>query len=225
MNKRARNRLIGVTAIIVIVAAAILMSAGKGGAYSRMVSDVVGDAGVAGERIKVSGSVVEGSWDRKANPMRFEIRDEGADPGPDVPVLKVEYRGGVPSTFGDGVVAMITGEIDDQGVLVSEDMVTKCPSKYTSATKAETVALALSGPTGVPTNVTGYIVTGTIGPVGGEYRFKISDADDGSGDALAVAFEGGLPDTVTDGVQVVIGGSLGEDGIYTATSVSLAAVE
>jgi cytochrome c-type biogenesis protein CcmE len=224
VNKRARNRLLGVTAIIVIVGLAILLGAGgTDGAYSRTVTQVVEDQELVGERVKVSGTVVEGSWDRKSNPMRFEIRDENETGGP---TLDVVYNGGVPSTFGDGVVAIVTGELGADGTITTEDMITKCPSKYESATEALTVPSLLGmgdGVLGKPTQVTGYVVAGSLGPVGGEYRFKISA--EGGGEELPVFWEGALPAGLSDGMQVVLGGELGDDGIYTATSVALSDTE
>ena len=75
MNKRARIRLIGVTAIVLIGVGAILLGAGsKDGAYYRQVSEIVEDESVQGERVQVGGEVVAGSWDQQSNPMRFEIR-------------------------------------------------------------------------------------------------------------------------------------------------------
>ena len=223
MNKRARNRLIGVTAIILVAAAAIMAAAaGGGGAYSRTVSDVAGNTEMAGERIKVSGEVVAGSWDRKANPMRFEIRDEKAKPG--AAIIKVEYSGGVPSTFGDGVVAVVTGDLsDDATLIVSDDMITKCPSKYESATTALTVAALRKAKVGVPTKVTGVVVPGSIGDATGAVRFKITD--EGGSDELSVGYVGALPAGMNDGMAVVIGGELGSDGIYTATDVALSDTE
>lgn len=223
MNKRARNRLIGVTAIILIVVVAILLGASsKDGAYSRTVKEVAGNKDLAGERVRVSGEVVKGSWDRKANPMRFEIRDEKAKEG--APTIKVEYSGGVPSTFGDGVVAVVTGELSSDSTLITtDDMITKCPSKYQSATKALNVASLLSAGDAVmgkPTQITGLVVAGSIGPVTGPYRFKI--VDEGGTQELPIFWEGALPEGMNDGMQVVIGGELGKDGVYAATSVALA---
>lgn len=226
MNKRARNRLLGVTAIIVIVGLAILLGAGgQDGAYSRTVSDVVEDSELVGERVKVSGSVVEGSWDRKSNPMRFTIRDESAQGGPTIDVV---YNGGVPSTFGDGVVAIITGELDADKTITSDNMITKCPSKYESATGALTVSSLLSQVeevTGKPVDITGYIVAGSVQPPGGTARFAIVGNKDGSGDVVPVFYEGALPANMDDGTQVVIGGALGEDGVFAATSVALSDTE
>ena len=128
MNKRARNRLIGVTAIIVIIALAVVVSTGsEDGALYRTVGDVVDNPELVGERVSVGGAVVNGSWNRESNPMEVEIREEGTDDGP---VIAVRYNGGVPSTFGDGVVAIIKGTVTADGIIESDDMITKCPSKY-----------------------------------------------------------------------------------------------
>lgn len=220
MNKRARNRLIVVTAVILVAAAAIMaFAAGTGGAYQRTVADVAGKSELAGERIKVSGEVVAGSWDRKADPMRFEIRDEKADS--DAPTIKVEYSGGVPSTFGDGVVAVVTGDLSDDATLImSNDMITKCPSKYESASTAFTIDQLLEAKTGVPIKVTGTIVAGSIADATKDIRFKIADKN--GTNELPVAFLGGFPKGMNDGMSVVLTGELGEDGVYTATAVALA---
>lgn len=222
MNKRARNRLIGVTAIILIAAAAIMATVSGGGAYSRTVSDVAGNTEMAGERIKVSGEVVAGSWDRKANPMRFEIRDEKAAAG--APTIKVEYSGGVPSTFGDGVVAVVTGDLsEDAGLIVSDDMITKCPSKYESAEGALTVAGLLAQTAAGYKPVSAYVVADSIAPATGDIRFKVADPD--GGPELPISFAGALPDGMKDGSFVVLGGNLEPDGVYVATSVALSDTE
>ncbi len=219
MNKRARNRLIGVTAIILVAVVAIFFGAGANdGAYSRTVSDVAGTTEFAGERVRVSGTVIDGSWDRRSNPMRFEIRDEGATGGP---TIKVEYTGGVPSTFGDGVVAIVTGEINADGTLLtSGDMITKCPSKYESATGALSVDELLAQTSAGYKPVTGFIVSGSIKPVTEEIRFKVQATAEG-GAQVPVFFGGALPDGMADGSQVVLGGELDGDGVYVATSVAL----
>lgn len=220
MNKRARNRLVGITAIIIVAVIAIFFGAGANdGAYSRTVSDVAGNTELAGKRVRVSGTVIEGSWNRRSDPMRFEIRDEGATGGP---TIKVEYTGSVPATFGDGVVAIVTGELNADGTLItSTDMITKCPSKYESATGALSVDELLAQTSKGYKPVSGFIVSGSIKPVTEEIRFKIQASAEG-GSQIPVFFEGALPDGLTDGSQVVLGGELDEDGVYVATSVALA---
>jgi cytochrome c-type biogenesis protein CcmE len=224
VNKRARMRLIGVTAIIMISVVAIVVGVGAGdGSYSRNVSDVVGDSEAIGERVRVTGTVIPGSWDKKSSPMRFDIRDEGATSGPQIAVV---YNGGVPSTFGDEVTAIITGVINADGVLESEDMITKCPSKYESATGALTVADLLAegeGVIGKSVRLTGYVVSGSIQPPGGAVRFIISD--EGGSPALDVFYDGAIPEGMADGSQVVLGGLLDEQGVFDAVSVSLSDTE
>ena len=227
MNKRARTRLIGVTAIILIAIAAIILGAGsKQGAYYKTVKDVAQDESLVGERVRVGGAVVAGSWDKKSNPMRFEIREEG-DESADGPTIKVVYNGTVPSTFGDGVVAIVTGELDQAGTIESNDMITKCPSKYQSATGALSVNDLVSGGsdlTGKSVKVTGYVV-GEIEPPGGEVRFVISQSAGGEGKTVKIFYDGAVPQGIADDKQVVIGGSLDSAGIFDAISVSLSESE
>lgn len=221
MNKRAQVRLIGVTAIILIAVAAILFgTAQKEGARQLGVGEIAADTSLVGERVKVGGSVVPGSWDKKSNPMRFEIREEGEKSGP---TLKVVYSGQVPSTFGDDVAAIITGTLKEGGLIEATDMITKCPSKYESATGAETVEQLLKNASkvaGKPIRVTGYVVTGSIKAPGSGERFRIADKAAG-GSSVGVVYEGALPDGMADGSSVVLGGSLGTDGVFSATSVAI----
>ncbi|NTU70707.1 MAG: cytochrome c maturation protein CcmE [Coriobacteriia bacterium] len=224
MNKRARIRLIGVTAAILIaVAAMVYYTGGKQGAYEADIAAITTDKSLVGEQVKVGGTVVAGSWDKKSNPMRFTIRGE-QDSANTGPTLKVVYTGTVPATFGDGVVAIVTGKIDDQGVLTAGDMITKCPSKYESATGATPIADVVAGGAtleGKPMRVTGYLKPASLAPAGSTGdRFIIAQNADGSGQAVPVTFAGVLPDGIKDGVQLVLGGEL-SDGKFVATSVAL----
>lgn len=227
MNKRARNRLIGVTAIILIAIVAIVFGAGgQQGAYYKTVKDVAEDSTLVGERVRVGGAVVTGSWDKNSNPMRFAIREEG-DESADGPTINVVYNGTVPSTFGDGVVAIITGELSDDGTIESNDMITKCPSKYTSATGAMSVTDLVKGGadlSGTPVKVTGY-VKGEILPPGGDVRFTIAAEATGAGTTLDVFYDGAVPAGMSPGSQVVLGGSLDDGGVLDATSVALSDTE
>ncbi len=227
MNKRARARLIGVTAIILLAIAAIIIGAGgKQGAYYKTVSDVATDESLVGERVRVGGAVVAGSWDKRSNPMRFAIREED-DETADGPTIKVVYSGTVPSTFGDGVVAIVTGELTSDGTINSDDMITKCPSKYQSATGALSVQdLVARGEdlTGKSVKVTGY-VSGEILPPGGAVRFTISNGADGADPSVDVFYDGAIPEGMKTGSQVVLGGALDENGTFDAVSVAMSESE
>lgn len=224
MNKRARNRLIGVTAIVLLAIAAVFASIGSRGgtAYYKSVDEIAKDDSLVGQRVKVGGAVVPGSWDRKSNPMTFEIRDENDKAG-DGPILRVVYTEGVPSTFGDGVTAILTGELGADGTLTAGEMITKCPSKYESATGAMPVGdLVESGEAmiGKTVKVTGFVKAGSIVPPGGLVRFAIA-SEDASGPQIEVGYEGALPAGMSDGSQVVLTGAMEEDGVFVATNVAM----
>ena len=223
MNKRARNRLIGVTAIILIAIGAIIFGSTSMGGSSKNTTVAVAatDAALVGKYVQVAGTVVAGSWDKKTNPMQFTIADEKADAN--APTIKVVYNGTVPTTFGDGTPTIITGKVTKDKTIDAQTLITKCPSKYQSATGALPVADLLAkkdSVTGQPSEVTGYVVTGSVKAAGEPVRFVIGATASG-GATLPIHFEAGLPQGVTDGAKVVIGGSLGADGTYTATSVAL----
>ena len=224
MNKRARMRLIGVTAVILIaIAAVVLLTGNKQGAVYSTVPKVVEDPSLIGKRVKVGGTVVEGSWDKKSNPMVFVVRDE-ADKTGSGPTLKVIYTGAAPSTFGDGVVAIVTGVLEDSKTLKATEMITKCPSKYESAQGAIPVAdLLLKGDSvvGKPVRATGYVKPGSIADAAAGDRFVVAEKPDGTGKTIAVTFSGALPSGMKDGAQVVIAGEPEANGKFTATSVAL----
>jgi cytochrome c-type biogenesis protein CcmE len=228
VNKRARVRLIGVTAVILIaVAAMVYYTGGKQGAYEGDLAAVAKDASLVGKQVKVGGAVVAGSWDKKSNPMRFAIRGE-KDTSATGPTLNVIYTGNVPATFGDGVVAIVTGKLDANGTVTATDMITKCPSKYESATGATPVADLMGrgqSMEGKPVRVTGYVKAGSLAPAGASGdRFIVAANPDGSGTVVAVTYSGVLPDGIKDGSQVVMGGAL-EQGKFVATSVALEAAQ
>ena len=223
MNKRARNRLVGVTVIILIVVAAIIYGSNQGdnaSAFSKTVPDVAQGTAFVGKRVQVTGSVVAGSWNKGTNPMRFSIREEGKTSGPE---LKVVYSGTVPNTFGDDNIAIVTGTLSKDKTIDATQLIVKCPSKYQSKTGALTIETLLArkaNVTGKPVKLSGFVVVGTFKPAGGAERFRISSAA-GSGTEMSVKFDGGTPAGFADKVEVVLGGSLDSQGVFDATSVSL----
>jgi cytochrome c-type biogenesis protein CcmE len=219
MNKRARNRLIGVTAIILIVAAAFIPLMMSGGAKETSVADLAtgGNAALVGTRVKVTGAVVAGSWDKKTNPMVFKIRTEGATSGPEV---LVTYNGSAPNTFGSDTIAILTGQLDSLGALTASEMVTKCPSKYETSTEAAPIADVLAAPPDSPIRMQGFVVPGSQGAASAAERFKLAANADGTGASVAITFTGTTPAGFADGVKVVVFGKL-EGGVFVATDVSI----
>jgi len=222
VNKRAKQRLIGVTILIfVAVGALILFSDFSGGTATKTsVAQALTEADLVGSQVEVSGQVVAGSWVSGANPFVFEIEDSE---DPDSGRLRVVWNEVVPGSFGDGTTATITGVLEEDGSINAKYLVTKCPSKYESATGALLVSDAIGRSEellGVTLKVTGVVVGGSVQPAGFSPRFQIADNADGA-NPLDVAFAGGLSDEFGDGVKVVITGSLEADGVFQATEVAL----
>lgn len=222
MNKRAKQRLIGVTIIIVLVVGALIVFLNVGGASAKPVtiSEVLKDKSLVGRQVEVSGQVVAGSWIAGANPFVFEIEDEqNADAGR----LRIEWNQQVPGSFGDGVTATVTGVVGEGGTIDARYLITKCPSKYESATGALTVN-DLTGRatelTGTTVKVSGFVVAGSVAEPGAPVRFRISDNADGA-NPLDVSFGGGLSEEFADGAKVVLTGSLEPGGVFQAAEVAL----
>jgi cytochrome c-type biogenesis protein CcmE len=223
VNKRAKQRLIGVTILIFVAIGALigLTRLGNATATPVTIADVVSDASLAGKQIEVTGQVVAGSWISGAKPFVFEIEDTEAG---DDERVRIVWDDVVPGSFGDGTTATVTGTIAEDGSVEAKYLVTKCPSKYESATGALTVndvinrAAELSGSATI--KVTGFVVKGSIQEAGAPVRFQIADDNTGA-TAIDIAFGGGLPDEFTDGVKVVLTGSVEDDGVFQCAEVAL----
>jgi len=223
VNKRAKQRLIGVTILILAVVGVLFFFMTQSGGVATPVSiaEVLADDTLVGKQVEVTGQVVAGSWISGAKPFVFEIEDnEATDDGR----VRVVWDDVVPGSFGDGTTATVTGTIAEDGSVEAKYLVTKCPSKYESATGALTVNDVLNRAdefAGAATlKVTGFVVAGSLKEAGSPVRFQIADTAEGS-TALDVAFGGGLPDEFTDGVKVVITGSLEADGVFQCAEVAL----
>ena len=213
--------MMAVTGIIVIVLVVILaVVGGSGAAKSATVVDAVAGK-YADQKIQVTGNVVENSYATNDNVLTFAIYDKDGNPAEQ---LNVRYEGGVSATFGNDVTAICTGKIAGDGVLHATELVTKCPSKYESATDALSVTSLLDyGDSIINTTVKlkGTVKAGTLTSAAesGEPRFVVVDASDASRE-IAVDYDGALADGIADGTSVVVTGSLEASGAFKATDVA-----
>ncbi len=221
MNTKTKRRLIVVTGVIVVVLAIVLTVVGSGGAAKTASVAEALSGSHDSDRIQVSGNVVDNSFATEDNVLTFEIFDPEGD---ESQTLRVRYEGAASSTFGNGVTAICTGRLStSNGVeLVASELVTKCPSKYESATDALTVSRMLEyGDSIVDTTVklTG-VVEGALAAAGsGEPRFVVADDADASVQ-VPIEFDGAMADGIVDGTSVVITGSLSGSGSFVATDVA-----
>lgn len=222
MNTQTKRRLVVVTGVIVVVIAVVLAVIGSGGtARSLTIADAANGTGV-GERVQITGNVVDNSYSTEGGVLTFSIYDPAGDPGQ---TLAVRYEGAASSTFGNGVTAICTGRLTDDGglLLTASELVTKCPSKYESATDALEIGRLLDYGDDIvdkTVKITGTVKTGTLTAAGGDERFVVCDAQDASRE-VPVAYDDALPEDVKDGTTVVVQGSLNADGRFHATDVAL----
>ena len=125
MASSQKKRFIAVGGIVAIVIIAMLAFFSANTAVKVMTVAEASEANAIGQRVEVTGNVVNNSFDIQGDILTFRISDPD-DPGHD---LGVSYDQGVSATFGNGVTAICTGTIQDDGVLKCSELVTKCPSK------------------------------------------------------------------------------------------------
>ena len=219
MNAKMKKRMIAVSGVIVIVLILVLAFVGGNTAATTMSIAEAAENPQAGQKVQVSGNVVQDSFSTSNDVLTFKIYDPEGDPATQ---LEVRYDGAASSTFGNDVTAICTGKIDDDGVMHAGELVTKCPSKYENADSALTVEQLLGYGESVYGNVVkvaGSVGAGSLKAAGQGDRFILVDAE--TGDSMPVVFEGALSDGIADGSAVVLTGSLGADGKFAATDVAL----
>lgn len=219
MNTKMKKRMIAVSGVIVIVLILVLAFVGGNTAATTMSIAEAAENPQAGQKVQVSGNVVQDSFSTSNDVLTFKIYDPEGDPATQ---LEVRYDGAASSTFGNDVTAICTGKINDAGVLECSELVTKCPSKYENADSALTVEQLLGYGESVYGNVVkvaGSVGAGSLKAAGQGDRFILVDAE--TGDSMPVVFEGALSDGIADGSAVVLTGSLGADGKFAATDVAL----
>lgn len=219
MNAKMKKRMIAVSGVIVIVLILVLAFVGGNTAATTMSIAEAAENPQAGQKVQVSGNVVQDSFSTSNDVLTFKIYDPEGDPATQ---LEVRYDGAASSTFGNDVTAICTGKINDAGVLECSELVTKCPSKYENADSALTVEQLLGygeSVFGKVVKVAGSVGAGSLKAAGQGDRFILVDAE--TGDSMPVVFEGALSDEVSDGSAVVLTGSLGDDGKFAATDVAL----
>ena len=220
MNSKTKRRMGVATGLIAIVLIVVLAIVG-GNSAARTVSVAEAIELQDDVKLQVTGNVVENSFDFDGDALTFRIYDQKADPVAKNQ-LDVRYDGSVSATFGNEVTAICTGKKGSDGVLVCSELVTKCPSKYENATDALSVSDLIGYGDAVlnkPVKVVGVVKAGSLMGVDAHERFVVLDGE--STADLHVKYAGALPDKISECSQVVLTGSIGADGSFTATDVAL----
>jgi cytochrome c-type biogenesis protein CcmE len=113
--------------LLAVVAALIVYSTFSTAAYYMTVSELNQEAAtIQGQRVRVSGVVVDGSeqWAAQEVTLRFSIGDED---GSQLPIV---FYGPRPDNFQRAASAIVEGELLADGSFQADTLLLKCPSRY-----------------------------------------------------------------------------------------------
>ncbi|HEX5762989.1 MAG TPA: cytochrome c maturation protein CcmE [Solirubrobacterales bacterium] len=129
--RKRKVRLVVALGVAVLLAVALVYTSFSASTEARQPSQLLSAA--PGQTYDMTGRVVEGSVERRGDSLRFHVADRD-DPATRIPVT---YSGIVPDPFRGGREIVLTGRVEE-GVFVGErdTLVTKCPSKFSSANAA-----------------------------------------------------------------------------------------
>jgi cytochrome c-type biogenesis protein CcmE len=119
--------IIGGVLVVALIAILIVQATVSTGAYFLTVSELQQRAAsIAGERVRVSGTVVDGSedWNAQEITLKFAIADED---GSQLPIV---FYGPRPDNFQRAASAIIEGELLSDGSFKADTLLLKCPSRY-----------------------------------------------------------------------------------------------
>lgn len=124
-------RLAIILGVVVILAVALLYTSLNASTEAKIPSQLL-HSGSSGERVELTGKVVDGSVKKSGGSLQFEIRDRKG-----TAAVPVRYSGQVPDPFREGREVLVKG-VYRNGAFVAErdSLVTKCPSKFTKKESA-----------------------------------------------------------------------------------------
>jgi cytochrome c-type biogenesis protein CcmE len=110
-------------------------SLGEGAEYYKHVDEARGSqAHLTGKRLRVHGSVVEGSLVHQAGTLDYHFVMESKAPREHA-TIPVDFHGIPPDLFKPGAEVIAAGVLANDGRLGSDRIETKCPSKYETQTQ------------------------------------------------------------------------------------------
>jgi cytochrome c-type biogenesis protein CcmE len=126
-DRKRQIRLVVALSVAVILAVLLIYTSFTASTDAREPSEIL-DSGTSGETYQVEGKVLSISKSAEEN-RDFKVTDADGDGGP----MRVLYPEGiVPDPFREGREIVITGKLNEDGVLLAEkdSLITKCPSKF-----------------------------------------------------------------------------------------------
>jgi cytochrome c-type biogenesis protein CcmE len=127
-SRKRKIRLVVALGVAVLLAVALVYTSFSASTEAKEPSQLLSAA--PGSTYEMTGRVVKGSVRHEGERLRFRVADRN-DATQSIPVT---YTGTVPDPFRGGREIVLTGTVE-RGVFVGErdTLVTKCPSKFTTA--------------------------------------------------------------------------------------------
>jgi cytochrome c-type biogenesis protein CcmE len=127
-QRKRKIRLVAALSVAVLLAVALVYTSFSASTEAKEPSELLSAA--PGSSYELTGKVVKGSVERDGSDLAFEVADRDGQ-GEAIPVT---YSGVVPDPFRGGREIVLSGEVE-HGTFVGErdTLVTKCPSKFTTA--------------------------------------------------------------------------------------------
>lgn len=136
--KKSRKFLIAGIVIVAAIGLLIYVGIKESGVYFMTVAELRSSGNsVAGEGLRISGSVIEGSIDEVPRELilKFRIKDEE---GPDSDFVNVFYKGIKPDSFKADVQVILEGKYHPvENLFKATTLLVKCPSRYEGETPTE----------------------------------------------------------------------------------------
>lgn len=139
VNRRtAWKILLTVVVSAVAVSGVLWASLGQGAEYYKHVDEArASQDRLAGKRLRVHGHVVNGTLAHQAGTLDYHFDLESKAPREHA-TMTVDFHGIPPDLFKPGAEIIAAGVLGNDGMLRSDRIETKCPSKYeTQATKQQ----------------------------------------------------------------------------------------
>jgi len=137
VNRRtAWKILLTVVVSAVAVSGLLWASMGEGAEYYKHVDEArSSQSHLSGKRLRVHGNVVDGTLVHQAGTLDYRFEMESKAPREHA-TMTVDFHGIPPDLFKPGAEVIAAGVLGNDGMLRSDRIETKCPSKYeTQATK------------------------------------------------------------------------------------------
>ncbi len=128
-QRKRKIRLVVALSVAVLLAVALIYTSFNASTETKQPSELASAA--PGASYEMTGRVVKGTVRRNGDDLRFRVADRDGG-GESIPV---SYSGVIPDPFRGGREIVLSGEKSSNGTFVGESdtLVTKCPSKFTTA--------------------------------------------------------------------------------------------